>query len=528
MQAVSALFTAKTSASVRRLSVAALISFSKTKSAATRYFTVGVSAVGGPDPIGPPTSTTAITEWDKYPYIDFSDRVLNMEATLQQDLLGSLTLGMADLELHNTDDKFTPGVDGVIGSVVQTPRRPLRLAAGFDTQTVPIFVGLTEKSPTLSADKKTAKFHAIDFIKSIAEIPLTETVMYQNKRIDEVISSLLITQAALSAAQFTLDPGMRVVPFIWFKKDMKLGEAIRQLCEGELARFFQDETGHLRLWNRQHTNKAPYTTSQWTFNRNNCREIEYPESANVINSVEISGNIRAVQANQRLWELSSATKVLPGQTLEIFADFKDDYGELPVTTIDTPVYVTVADTSYYATNEAQDGSGLPMDAYISITSFSKFATGCKIVFTNSHPTNEVYITQLEFFARPAKVINEVFTTRKNTTSIGQYEEQLKEINNDYIQSEIFAKTLAQIILADYAQPSQVREIEVTRGVPQLQTSDLVTFDDGNVSNTYSVMKKTTKVGKGGLTQNITLVRRTVQSYFTVGISSVGGPDVIAP
>jgi hypothetical protein len=53
----------------------------------------------------------------------------------------------------------------------------------------------------------------------------------------------------------------------------------------------------------------------------------------------------------------------------------------------------------------------------------------------------------------------------------------------------------------------VREIEVTRGVPQLQCGDLVTFDDGKTSGTYYVQKKTTSGGMGGLVQVLTLVKR---------------------
>jgi hypothetical protein len=481
--------------------------------------------VGGTDPIGPPDNVGDITEWDKYEYTDFSNRILHMEATHEQDITGNLTMGIADLELHNTDDKFTPDVDPTIGTYVQSPHRPMRLSAGFGLQTVPIFVGLTEKAPSLSEDKKTAKFHAIDFIKSLSGIKITQSGMYQDQRIDQVISDLLITYAGLSPTQFVLEPGMRAVPFIYFKKDTTLGKAITLLCQSELATFFEDEAGVLRLWNRQHlvTNSTPV----WTFNRDNCREITYPDAKNVINTVEVMGNVRKVQANQKLWELASATKVPAGGTLEIFGDFKDDYGDLPVTTADTPAYLASATTSYYATNLAQDGTGTPENAFITLTSFNKFATGFKAVFSNSAPY-EIYVTALEVFARPAKVISEIYHLAQDVTSVGKYEEQPYTIENDYIQSEVFAKTISTMLIADRANPSGVREIEVTRGVPQLQVGDLVTFNDGKTSGTYYVQKKTTSVGKGGLTQVLTLVKRSIASYFTVGISMIGGSDIIAP
>lgn len=302
MQTVSSEFTTRTNNRVRKLKAAAQIAFTKTKSLATQYFTVGVSSVGGLDPIGPPDSVGDITEWDKYEYTDFSSRILSMEATHEQDITGNFTMAIADLELQNTDDKFTPDVDLTIGAFVQSPHRPLRLSAGFGLQTVPIFVGLTEKAPALSEDKKTAKFHAIDFIKSISDIKITQSAMYVDQRIDQVISDLLITYAALSPTQFVLDPGIRAIPFAYFKKDSTLGKAIQQLCQSELATFFEDEAGVLRLWNRQHliTNATPL----WTFNRDNCREITYPDAKNVVNTVEVISNVRKVQANQKLWELS--------------------------------------------------------------------------------------------------------------------------------------------------------------------------------------------------------------------------------
>jgi len=525
MQTVSPLFTERTNKRVRKLAASTQIAFTKTRSTATRYFTAGVSMVGGPDPIGPPTNVGDITEWDKYNYTDYSNRILNLEATHEMDITGNLTMAIADVELVNTDDIFTPDVDPTIGEFVQSPHRPIKLGAGFGLQTIPVFVGITEKAPTLSEDKKTAKFHAIDFIKSISSIKIGQGQMYVDERIDTVINDLLITWAGLSPTQFVLDPGMRAIPFIYFKKDTTLGDAITQLCQSEMATFFEDESGVLRLWNRQHLVSG--TTPVWTFNRDNCREITYPDVKNVINTVEVFSKVRKVQANQKLWELTGAQKVSPGGELVLFADFKDDYGDLPVISIDEPDYITFASTSYYSTNLAQDGTGDTGDDDIAITTFNEFATGCKVVFTNTGSA-DVYITAMEIFARPAKVISEIYHFAQDATSVGKYEEQVHEINNDFIQSESFAKTISAMLIADRANPSGVREIEVTRGVPQLQAGDLVTFDDGKNSGTYYIQKKTTAVGKGGLVQVLTLVKRSIQSYFTVGISMVGGTDVIAP
>lgn len=528
MQTVSSTFTTRTSDDIREIATRVLISFTKTESAATRFFTVGISSVGVTDPIAPSTSTD-INEWDKYVYTDYGiDRILSMEVTHEQDLLGSLIMGMADLTLINEDDLFTPSVDVTIGDFVQSPRRPLRLYAGFGNDAIPLFTGITEKAPKLSETKRTAKFHALDFIHAIADIPLDEALMFIDKRIDEIISDLLVDHASLSINQFVLDAGITTIPFAYFKKGAKLGDIISELCASELATFFEDEEGKLRLWNRQHLSVAPHTTAQWTFDRDNCSEIDYPDARNVINVVEIVSLVRELQANQKLWELTNAIEIPAGGTIEIFADFRDDYGDLPVTTVDDPDYITGATTSYYATNELQDGTGATYSADITLDSTDQFGTGFKMTFSNAAAV-PVYLTQLELFAVPAKVINEIYLRLQDATSVGKYEEQVHRIENDYIQTEVFANSLAAIILADRSEPSQMRRIEVTKGVPQLQCGDLVNFDDGNGSDTYTVQKKETKVtAKGGLTQVLDIVQRTVVPYFTAGISSIGGTDQIAP
>ena len=76
--------------------------------------------------------------------------------------------------------------------------------------------------------------------------------------------------------------------------------------------------------------------------------------------------MRKVQANQNSGNWPALLKVPPGGTLELFGDFRDDYGDLPVTTIDTPLYLA-SSTSYYSTNTAQDGTGDAANASISVS-----------------------------------------------------------------------------------------------------------------------------------------------------------------
>ena len=74
----------------------------------------------------------------------------------------------------------------------------------------------------------------------------------------------------------------------------------------------------------------------------------------------------------------------------------------------------------------------------------------------------------------------------------------------------------------------IRRIKVP-ALPQLQIGDIVTLDDGSLSANYFVTKITGSMSKtDGFYQWLTLIKREIQTYFTIGISDIGGDDVIAP
>ena len=523
MQTVSAPMTTATSAARRKLQKRALISFPKAYAATTRFFTVGVSSVGGPDPIFGTGAT--LQEWDKYDYADYSARVIDMETTREMDILGSTIKAMADFSLSNHDDKFTPMVDPTIGSYILAGR-PVKLFWGFDNDAVPMFTGVTEKMPSVGGSGLAAKFHATDFIGTIFNTELDQAVMYVDQRTDQILSALLVAHAGLATSQFVLDLGMNRIPFAYFKKGDKLGNIIQQLVQAEMGQFFQDELGIFRFWNRQHN---VYASPVWSFDHmSNVYDADPPSAESVINVVEVISNVRAVQAKQKLWESSNAQEILPGQTVTIFADFKDDFGDLPVTSVDTPLEISIASTSYFEANAQRDGSGANMAANVTMTSSARFATSYMMTFTNTAPA-PAFITKLILYATPAKVISEIYHRQADAVSVGKYDENVITITNDFIQSETAAKSISRMIVEDRKVPANVRTITV-KGVPQLQLGDVVNYDanDGQGSLTYKVVKMVGKLNKSGLIQQLKLVRYTIKTYFQVGVSSVGGPDQIAP
>jgi hypothetical protein len=351
MQVVSTEFENRAKGFVRPLSWALLMSFPRNFDDSIDFFTIGVSSIGGTDIIK--GEGDVLQEWDKYDYSDYSGRIISMEWTRQEDHLSSMAMSTADITLDNTDGYFTPNGGSVIEDFI-LPYRPIKLFAGFGGENVPVFVGLTEKMPEVDERNKTVKFHCIDFIYSLYNRPLTETVMLENVRTDEVLDELL-QLAGLTTNQYDLDIGFNIIEFAYFPKDTKLGDAITELMEAEMGRFYLDELGIIRFNNRQNFSNDPV----WAFSPNNLLDVQTSKQDDIINVVEITAKVREVQANQKFWELQAPVYIPAGELVDIWADFED-----PVTEVDEPEYIATATTSSYTTNEVQDGSGLPRSADI--------------------------------------------------------------------------------------------------------------------------------------------------------------------
>ena len=509
MQTVTDTLAAKTIAKLRKLSWNLLISWDKSYNAGVNFFTIGSSTIGGVDIIK--GTGDVVQEWDKYDYTDYSNRVLNFEWTREQDpYIGGAIMSIADITLDNHDDLFTPGQPGSVLASFILPWRPVRLYAGFGDEVVPVFVGLIERMPDVDTRSKTVKIHCIDFMQSLFNFPLDEAVILQDNTTDQIISTLL-QLAGLTASQMDLDTGEQVIPFFFANKGDKLGPYLRDLASAELGKVYMDENGIIKFLNR--TNWLASTSTSWVFNRANTLERRTTTDDNIINVVEVHSDAREVLANQKYWQLSGSVLVLAGTSVDIWADFID-----PVVTVDAPVYITSATTSLYETSSGA--------AVTSVTT-TQFATSFKMTFTNSGATN-VDITNIELWATPAPATKKVYAREEDATSITNYHQRPVDITNNFIQDISTAQSIALILIEDNKEFNPVRELEVV-GVPQLQVGDTIRVTDEQVSDLYNIIKIASKMMPTQFNQTIIAVKKTIHTYFRVGLSSIGSAqDVISP
>lgn len=523
MQTVSSDFTARTDAALRPIIQSVLMSFTKDYDAGIDFFTIGTSTIGGTDILK--GNGSVIQEWDKYSYEDYSDRVLAVEVDRQTEApTNPISLATADIVMDNHDDLFSPGnLSSPLAGFLKS-RRPVRISLGFGLELIPKFIGVTDGKPQIDERAKTVTFHCIDFLQAIMDIPLDEDVMYINYRTDELMSAGLVL-GGLDPSQFNLDYGTVIVPFTFFAKGSKLGDLFRAVAQAELGNLSMQEDGTPRFRNRQ---SWATNVSTWEFNKSNVLERQSDSGNTAINVVEVYSNAREVQAKQKLWESASVIELLPGDN-DIFADFTDDNGALPVTSCDDPVYITSATTSLYATNTQQDGSGTASSGSITLTNTDLFSTSIKMTFNNSS-SQSIFLTQLQLFATPAKVVNAIYVREQNDTTVGTkdaLDEQPTQITNDLIQDETAATTLAKILIADRGDDDDQQTLLV-KSVPQLQLGDVVTYTDENTDEDYFVTRISDIVNTSGYRQTIGVSKRTINEFFRIGISLIGGTDALGP
>lgn len=513
MQSTTTAFTNRANGAMRKLSHCALMSFPRQYLPSVTFFTIGVSTIGGADIIKGDGSV--IAEWDKYQYDDYSYRIKSIEVTRTEENFNSTSLAQADIVLENHDNYFTPQRGSVIEDFI-LPYRPAKLYGGFGDESLPVFTGLTEKMPTINEKNKTAAFHLIDFMYSLFNRPLDEAVMYENMRTDEILAALLVA-FGISPTQYQFDVGFNIIAFAFFDKGAKFGNVVKELMEAEMGRFYMDELGVIRFKNRQNYSSSPV----WFFNETNIIDIQTSKQDDIINVVEIKADVREVQALQKFWELQSAVKVPANSSLTIWADFDD-----PVTEVDEPEYITSATTSLFTTNTAEDGSGDAVSSNFVLDSDYLFSKSYQMVFENTNAF-DVFITTLEIFAKPAKVVKQMYIRKEDTASVAKYDERVLTIENEFFNDEAEAESKAQIIL-DYESEYANTYIMNVKGNPALQIGDAVNVSVFGSADNYVIKKIINRWDAGRYSQQLTVKKKVFLSYFTVGISTIGGTDVIAP
>lgn len=511
MKSVSSQLTEASKKALRRPLGAVSVAWEREVSEGV-FFTIGTSTIGGDDIIK--SSGSDMADIFLYNYTDETNYLISLE--LEQyfnEPLASYGRAICDIVLSNVSGRFDP--DGVLAGYIKTAR-PIKASIGFNsdvTKTVQKFIGELQEYPEIKTKDKTITLRALDYAQTIWNYPVEDTEMYTDKRSDELIQ-LLLESAGVPDDQMSLEPGVNIIPFAFFETGQTIGDIIAKICEAEMGRFYLNEEGIFVFENREHWGRVSPTP----FLIDDSFVIDESDISkdDIINSVEIKGYPRAVQDNQIVWQLDGSREIKSGETLELWTNYDD-----PMYSVDTPSGGGA--TSTFTANATSDGTGVDLTASIVVSDIDNFAKSSKITFTNNASVT-AFLTELKIWGEPAKITSEIYRKETDATSISEFSEKVLKIDNDYIQTNDFARAMAKIILEDRKSRSSYKKLTI-RGLPQLQLGDLVSRND----ETYNISRIKTKLsGNSGLLQEITLIKKTIETYFTIGVSTINGMDKIAP
>lgn len=533
MQSVSSEWGNKISQGKRSIGFGVLVAWMRTTATGVNFFTINRSRIGGPDIIR--GGGDFVTFFDKFRFDDVSPFAVSISV---QKNIGQYPYGVimaqADVELDNTSKKFLPNYDTTIGSGI-LPNRPIKLSIGIEDEYMKLFTGYTTQ-PQVSLNNRNIQMHAFDAFNYINGYRSTISGAFVNAPFQNVVASGL-AEMGFSSSQYVLDKSLQQNIGYLATNNRRWGDILKDGCEAEQALMFVDENGIIRFWNRQHF-LTTSGTPRFQLSYSKISDIQW-QNTPIINDVIVKAKPRAVQAQQKIWEATSAIELNPNADTEYFVDFADDFGPLPTTSVSLPRHITTASgsQSFYVTNQNQDGTGLAYNSFVSVISAYSFGNTYKLVFRNTH-TSSLFLTQLVIYATPAKVtqvIEERYTDATSIDAFGRNPSNNGEpitIENDLVQDKSTAKSLAYTLVNEYksARRRYICPISV-QSDPSLQIGDagLLLINDTGETKTVYITGKTDVIQRNGdYQQTLEVEERSIKRYFTINVSRIGGTDSIAP
>jgi len=505
MQTVTNAFTAEGRDTVRSPSHSLLMSWNKFDLTGGITFTIGVSSIGGNDVIG--ANPGGIGNPGQWQYFDDSDYVMSMDWERQLNLpTGGLSKAFSEVDLDNTSGRYLPEYMGGVSefSTAILPKRPQMISAGFSNLNIPQFAGLLNRQPTVNLGARTVKLQADDYLAYFENKFVDDTAMFTGVTTDSIIETMF-QQAGMATSQYDLDTGLNEIPFTIIESGSKMSDVLNELAIAENGYIFQDEEGIFKFWNRQKFFNAPYNQVQRILQTSQVINAESPNEDHIINVVEINADVWEKRASQRIFDLGGTVEIIANQRTEFWAN------------LDDPV-LQVTSQSITA-NTAEDGTG----SAITITIVERQVFSQAVKYTLTAPTTG-YITAFTIDGRSAVVGEQFFSRTQDDSSVTAFQERPLTINNRYIQNRTWANSYSQVILDRFSEPDNVLKISI-RAVPELQLGDLISWS-GHYWRVFSI--RTTFDEAVGFVQDLVMVKPRLTSYFTIGVSVIGGVDQISP
>lgn len=490
------------------------ISFDKTYASTFDFFQIGVSEIDGTDKIK--GTGSVVQEWDLYRYGDYTDRIVSIEITREEDKYGSLVMAYGDITLNNYDDLFSPeNTDSPLYDYL-LPFRPVKIWQGFGTELVQTFIGVTDRNPNIDEKAKTVSYHIVDMFGAVTDKVLDECAGVTEETTDVAIQKILNHVGVLDT-QLDLDKGYNNIKRWSATPGDKAVDVLRKMMEAEQGRLLFTETGRFCFKNRQ--NIDPGIVMSFDAYRNIEEAIKTREDT-LVNNVIIKSEIRTLQPRQRVWESTEPIIIPANSDFEVWAELPD-----PIYSLNIPRPGTTL--SSFQVNKKEDGTGTGDENSVTLSNYYLFGKSFKMTFTNTSNAS-LYVLNLVLYATPYIVTDVIYINESNSDSIERYGEKQVTFDNTFFQNADEARSKAKILIDQYDDYGGVQELQI-KGTPALQLGDTIFIDLYGKTQTSQISRIQMKMDKDSFDQNIQLRSYTPRSYFTVGDggSQIAGTDYIS-
>ena len=452
-------------------------------------------------------------QWNGTDWVDESDYFLTAEGNIQMSgKWGEGMAGEADFELNNTTKRFLPEDTSSPLYNYLVPRKNIRFDVKIGSYYFRLFTGYI-KAIEPNRKQGIVNFHCFDNTINVLNKPAPREAAYINKRADELIE-------ILARDAFGLEPGDDGSPYY----DLELSEhtisaayfgerytwpLMGEIALSERGRIFFDNDGKLKFWNQSHVEKQQnpifiLTRDDWIENLEfSIEEQAIKNKVTVKARPRISEGIKVVWDNgdiEALNQYSDTLVWIPANDQQsAYIQIEDEIGPLPCTTWIQPI----ANTDYTA-NTAVDGSGTDMTSSVKIITFTPYADSCYLQVQNFSGV-PVYLTKFQVRANPLKIHDWIRVIRRDEASIALYGEQSIELENDFIDKESWADSLARVEVERWKNAKNLFRVDIL-GHPEFRVGDVLSVEltEGNYEN-YMIYNMDWQVDNRGFSQKIEFV-----------------------
>lgn len=499
------------------LSYGLSISFDKQKSANIEWFTLNKSRLDS-NALLKLDSDNPIQIWDTYHYEHYDDRVISLEFERSIEFPYFVQSAMADVTLNNFDNKFNPNSKSPLAQHIR-PKRPLRLLAGYhQAGLLPQFVGLTQDMPDVDENARTISFHALDFLGEIFEMPLNKTIAMRDVTTDVVLRDIF-KQFGILDSQMSLSRGSNRIAFLFFEKNQKAGEAIKNLLQAEMGRLWLDEQGIIRFNVRKQASDTPVLI----LTEKDIVSMSAVGKNEIVNHIKVTTPLREVQEFQTIHkkdpsgDSTSNLWVIPADgTLKMSLSLED-----PCFSAQAPQLGVGSHVSWFT---AKTSDGKPVTSRVTATG-ELMTSSYEVTFTNTN-LFPVEIDELELWGEPAKQIDELVYEAFDDSWDKDNDHLLEIQENPFLQNYEGVKSFASTVFDGYAGFTPIIELQI-KGNLALQIDDLIEVDLDEDPKQYRITYISVSMTDFGMVMKLRAKQHTPRTWFVLNKSQLNGKDVLS-